>query len=593
MKALIISLAVLCLASAAAGLEPSDGPSLGNFHISHLDGDVQIKTEDTKEWVPASLNMPLRAGDRIWAPEGSRAELHSRDGALVRLNESTSLDVLTAEERSAQFFLNSGKVYVVFRGRTDSFLQMDTPVSSSRVYERAKFRMDVTEKDFVDIYVYDGRVSVDHDGDRSAVNAGKRLSLTGRSLADLRDLGMADEWEQWNRERDRSLEDRAPDARYLPEELSSYSSDLDRHGRWAYLPDHGYCWTPTYGVAPDWAPYQHGRWLWVRGDYVWLSHEPWGWAPYHYGRWVFVVSRGWFWVPPRRGAVYWGPGFVGWVHTPTYVAWVPLAPGELYYGYGHYGPHSVNLLTININTVVVKQVYKNARGHHAVTVIRRDSFGSGRHERIRVGENPFMRERISAGRPDIKPRRESVIPVIKDIPAAKHPPARIRDIKVEEVQRRRPMVRAHEAQRSQGSGHGTRSEAARPAERRPEQRPEQRIDQRPADGIRDQRRDQESEQQREPSPRRERVQEPEQRSAPPRERERQREEPREQRQQQLSPQGRDDSSPQGRESSAREGSDTPDRREGQDGRGRGFSRQRDRLEGGAPFTPSREGASGR
>jgi len=44
--------------------------TLGYLHISLIDGDVQINTEDTHEWVAASINMPLRDRDRIWVPEG-------------------------------------------------------------------------------------------------------------------------------------------------------------------------------------------------------------------------------------------------------------------------------------------------------------------------------------------------------------------------------------------------------------------------------------------------------------------------------------------------------------------------------------------
>jgi len=83
---------------------------------------------------------------------------------------------------------------------------------------------------------------------------------------------------------------------------------------------------------------------------------------------IALLSAG-SWVPPVRGAVYWGPGYVGWVSTPTYVAWVPLAPGETYYGHGYYGPHSVNVTKVNVNTVVVKNVYKNVHVNNGVTVV--------------------------------------------------------------------------------------------------------------------------------------------------------------------------------------------------------------------------------
>ena len=200
--------------------------------------------------------------------------------------------------------------------------------------------------------------------------------------------------------------------------------------------EYGYVWTPTVVVSAGWAPYRVGRWVWIRGDYVWVSYEPWGWAPYHYGRWAFISTIGWCWVPPARGAVYWGPGFVGWVRTPTYVSWVPLAPGEIYYGYGYYGPHSVNITRVNIKQINTRKVvYKNVHVHNAVTIVHHDTFVKGKHVEVKVRENPFLKEKISLGRPDIKPEKATVMPIIKEIPQTKRPPEPIREIKVKELKR--------------------------------------------------------------------------------------------------------------------------------------------------------------
>ena len=69
--------------------------TLGSLRVSLIEGDVQINTEDTGDWVPASINMPLKDGDRIWVPEGGRAELQLRDGTALRLDEKTALDILS------------------------------------------------------------------------------------------------------------------------------------------------------------------------------------------------------------------------------------------------------------------------------------------------------------------------------------------------------------------------------------------------------------------------------------------------------------------------------------------------------------------
>jgi hypothetical protein len=416
--------------------------TLGSLRISLIQGDVQVRTEDTKEWVPASINMPLVEGDRIWVPERGRTEVQLRDGTFLRLDENSPLEILTIEEDSFQFYLTEGRAYINFKGLKGTFLQMDTPISSVRAYDRSLYRVDVTREGGTEIFVYQGSVNVESRDGSTWVDAGKMLTLREGNYAELAPLGPPDEWERWNRQRDQKLVAQRPPSRHLPEELYPYANDFEGNGSWVYATGYGYVWRPTVVVSVGWAPYRIGRWVWVRGDYVWISYEPWGWVPYHYGRWTFVTSIGWCWVPPPKGAVYWGPGFVGWVRTPTYVSWVPLAPGEIYYGYGYYGPHSVNITNINITNIQVQKVaYKNIHIQNAVTIVHHDTFVTGRKVEVKVRDNPFLKEKISIGRPDIKPEKTTMIPVIKEIPQAKRPPEPIREIRVKELKEKRPLAK--------------------------------------------------------------------------------------------------------------------------------------------------------
>jgi len=420
--------------------------NLGSLRLSFIEGDVQINTEDTGGWAPASLNMPLYDGDRIWVPEGGRAELHLKDGTTLRLDERTALDILTLERDSYQFFLPEGRVYANFRGIRGSVLQLDTPMSSVRAYERALFQVHILDDRHTDISVFQGSVYAENRDGRVRVDQDKTLALSEGYPGELFPLGPPDEWERWNLNRDRILAERRAPSRYLPEELHPYSHELDDHGRWIYVREYGYVWTPTVVVSAGWAPYRIGRWVWIRGDYVWVSYEPWGWVPYHYGRWAFVARVGWCWVPPPRGAVFWGPGFVAWVRTPTYVSWVPLAPREIYYGYGYYGPYSVNITQVNITTINVERVvYRNVHVKNAVTVVHHDTFVHGKKVDVQVRENPFLRERIHIGRPNIKPERNTVIPVVREVPPSKRPPEKINEIRVREIKERRPLAKEREA----------------------------------------------------------------------------------------------------------------------------------------------------
>jgi len=410
---------------------------LGYMHISLIQGDVQIKTVDTLDWAAASINMPLREGDRIWVPEAGRLEIRLRDGTCVRLDQNSGIELLTVGD-SSQFYLSFGRAYVYFRGYNNAMIQVDTPLVSIRAYDKSKFNIDVTDTGYTELSVISGAVYAESRSGQTRVAAGKTLSIGENLYAELSPLGPSGEWESWNRNRDNSLYAKSYDYDYLPTELSSYYYDMDYYGRWVHTTSYGYVWTPTFSVSVGWSPYSNGRWVWMGGDYVWISYEPWGWVPYHYGRWTWSVSIGWCWLPPCCGSVYWGPGYVGWYYTPRYVYWVPLGPRDTYYGYGYYGPYSTNLLVNRHFPFPIR--YQNAHVYNAVMGVSRDTFLRGHYSRIVLNENPFHRGVTIAGRPQITPERATKLPLLKDIPLAKQPPQMVRNMSTKELQNSRPLV---------------------------------------------------------------------------------------------------------------------------------------------------------
>jgi hypothetical protein len=316
---------------------------------------------------------------------------------------------------------------------------VDTPHASAGIFDNSIVMVDANLNGITDVSVIRGYALVETERGKTRVPAVNALHLTDGFGAEIAPIDPPDAWESWNRARDRRLADAAESLRYIPDELDDYAYDLDDHGRWHYLQEYGYVWAPRVSLSTGWSPYRQGRWVWSRGHYVWIPYEPWGWAPYHYGRWTYTARIGWCWVPPSRGAAWWGPGYVGWVHTPTSVAWVPLAPGEVYYGYGSYGPLSVNISNVTVPRTVVRD-YRNVRVRNAVTVIHRDTFIAGKKNRVAVRHNPFTAGDGSVGPPRFKPERETRRPVIKAIPAQRRPPERVKRVKVEDIRREQRLV---------------------------------------------------------------------------------------------------------------------------------------------------------
>lgn len=429
---------------------------LGNLRVSLLRGDVQIKTAELADWAAASINMPLKEEDELWVPEAARLEIQILPATYVRLDQNSSLSVMTLTRGAEQVYLTQGRAYINFNPGRGGMIQFDTPISSIQVFGRGVFKVDVTEQGYTEVSVLDGTVYVEGKSGKTTVESGNVLSLQEGSDADLAPLGPGDDWEDWNVERDKRVFARREAGQHLPEELQGYSSDLDSNGKWVYVKGYGQVWTPTVGVAAEWSPYRVGRWTWIGGDYVWVSYEPWGWAPYHYGRWGHVPGIGWFWVPPPAGGVYWGPGYVSWVNTPSYVAWVPLASREVYYGYGYFGPYSVDLRRVNVNSVRVTNTYRNIRVNNSVTIVSNDTFLHGHgwggslpdsplsYTDTRFKGNPFLENRIHPGRPLIKPVRNSMISINREISINRHPPQRIRDMNISSIRETRHIAQDHD-----------------------------------------------------------------------------------------------------------------------------------------------------
>jgi len=103
-----------------------------------------------------------------------------------------------------------------------------------------------------------------------------------------------------------------------------FKKELTPYGEWIVVAPYGRLWHPNPRlVGRDFVPYLTGG-EWVLGDDGWTfeSQWPWGKFPFHYGRWLYVDDLDWLWSPDRE----WGPAWVEWRVGGGHVAWSPLAP---------------------------------------------------------------------------------------------------------------------------------------------------------------------------------------------------------------------------------------------------------------------------
>jgi hypothetical protein len=344
-----LAVVVMVVAGAAWAQQPAPvdiGP--GVARVSLISGEASTQRGDSGDWVAATLNTPVVAGDHVSTGNEGRLELQLDAANVVRLAGATTLKVANLDRNQIQVQVGRGLVtYAVLRGSQAS-AEIDTPNVAVHPLGEGDYRVLVNSDDETQVIVRRGAADVSTPQGSTRVQDGQMIVVRGATNPEYQTASAPgrDEWDKWNSERDRTInnaESWSHTNRYY-----TGSADLDAYGSWSYVADYDYVWFPN--VAYGWAPYRDGRWVWEPYyGWTWVSYEPWGWAPYHYGRWALFGGR-WGWWP---GPVYGYPGYYP-VWAPAYVSffgfgfggggwsfgfgfgwnnvgWLPLGPGDYCY----------------------------------------------------------------------------------------------------------------------------------------------------------------------------------------------------------------------------------------------------------------------
>ena len=420
--------------------------------LNYSTGSVSFQPGGEGDWVDVDSNRPLTSGDSLWADKGARAELHVGSTA-IRMNAETSLSFLDLDDHSTQLRLSLGSVLLRVRHLDDGDdFEVDTPNLAFAIQAAGEYRIDVNaDGNQTETTVWHGRGEATGGGYSYDVVAGQQARFSGTDQLDheIAQIGSSDDFANWSFDRDKR-EDGAESANYISPEVTGYE-DLDDHGRWHYVAGYGNVWTPA-GVAPDWAPYRYGHWVWVEPwGWTWVENEPWGFAPFHYGRWAYAQDS-WCWVPgPVVVRPVYSPALVAFVGSGGFhlavgvgggpVGWFPLGPGEVYvppYRVSRRYVNNVNVTNTRVNITQVTNVYNvynsnptnvtrityvNQRSQ-AVTVVSRDTFVNARpvnRNVVRVDEREISQAQV-AHRVEVQPQRASIQGAGR--PVQMRPPAR-------------------------------------------------------------------------------------------------------------------------------------------------------------------------
>lgn len=405
-------------------------PGRGVARISLLNGDVAVRRADSGDYVAAAVNAPLMAQDSVSTGPRSRAEVQFDYANRLRLasNSEVRLTGLDVDRIQMEMARGEATFSVLRDGRSQ--VEISTPSVSVKPMRRGNYRIYVGEDGETQVMVRAGEAEIYTPQGVERLPAGRTLRARGSGNDvefQIVEMDRLDEWDNWNEQRDRTLE-RSDSNRYVSRDIYG-AEDLDTYGRWVQDPTYGNVWAPR--VEAGWAPYREGRWVWE--DYygwTWVSNDPWGWAPYHYGSW-FSGSNGWCWYPGRPyehqfwrpalvaffgfGGGYGGGLDIGIGFGFGNVGWVPLAPFEQYrpwYGRGYYGGGYNNTVINNVNIVNntnITNIYRNATVANGVTGVNYQDFANGRfNNRIAVGGQQIRQANLVTGVVPIAPTNNAL-----------------------------------------------------------------------------------------------------------------------------------------------------------------------------------------
>ena len=124
---MLYSLSLLLNGSLVAG-QPEAVDKTASVLLT-LEGMIEVRTQNSQEWLPGHTNQVLNVGDSLRSGPRSRATVRLSDLSVLRVNELTTLDLLPTKQKGGTPFLDfkSGSAY--FFNRTKPMdTQFRTPL---------------------------------------------------------------------------------------------------------------------------------------------------------------------------------------------------------------------------------------------------------------------------------------------------------------------------------------------------------------------------------------------------------------------------------------------------------------------------------
>jgi hypothetical protein len=393
---------LVCLFLAAVVMVPlssaADAPAIVVGRIYYIEGDLLRYVPAEKDWVAVVRDAPFGTEDTLFSGSQGMAELIVPNGTWIRIGNSTQVQFIALDMDLTEMDVASG-VARFYNKSSDTVIKVTSPFGYVLGDPGTVFDFYVGENS-VEVVAVRGEVSFIHSATEAKydVAAGSPSILADQQQVSSGEGTLDPDWNRWNSDRENfwaaKARVRGRSVEYLPPSLQDEAYALEENGSWESVPYEGtsrWFWRPR--VAVGWSPFTMGRWTDWYGDQTWIPAEPFGYVTHHYGNWIYARNY-WYWAPPvvsvRVGlplldvGFYWYPGRVSWIHTGTYVGWVPLAPRETYYSYRNWGgPHAVVVNNVNITQININ-VRNYAYVNRAIVVNQNNFYGVNNYTKVRV-----------------------------------------------------------------------------------------------------------------------------------------------------------------------------------------------------------------
>jgi hypothetical protein len=359
----LIALIPFFLISAVSVAQAGEPEELqpGVARVSLVHGDVNMQRGDSGDWVAASINTPVVAGDHVSTGARSRTEVQLDYANILRLADNSEVKIADLTRTHIQPQLRLGLMdFTVFKG-SEADVEIDTPNVAIRPLKEGQYRIEVRSEGDTSVIVRQGEAEVTTPQGSTTVRKGEMIAIRGRDNPEYQVASgpRKDDWDNWNKERDHQIWDAQSWRR--TNRYYTGAGDLDAYGHWVYVPGYDQVWEPV--VVAGWAPYRYGRWVWEPyWGWTWVSYEPWGWAPYHYGRWFLHGARWVWWPGPAYGGFrpVWAPAYVSFFGFGRHVGvsvgfgfgsigWLPIGPSDRFFPW--WGRHGRTVNLINVTNI--------------------------------------------------------------------------------------------------------------------------------------------------------------------------------------------------------------------------------------------------